>query len=87
MVASYAPVNAMPVVAGSAPLAQVSAIPVVVVSDGSVAVAPINAQAVVQVSAAFPLAQVQPIPIVYPAGSPAVSPEQAIPVFVVGTVP
>ena len=90
MATAYAKVSAMSVVAGSGNLAPVSAIPVVVVSDGSVKVAPAMAQPVIDVTAnaTFPRAsKVAAIPIVYATGTPPIAQVDPIPVFVVGTVP
>jgi len=86
MAVSFAQVSAMSVVTGSGKLAPVSAIPVVVISDGSVPVSPDAAQLVVDVTAnaTFPRANVQPIPIVYATGTPPIAPTDPIPVFVVG---
>jgi hypothetical protein len=87
--AIFAPVSAMSVVTGSGKLAPVMAIPVVVISDGSVPIGPGAAQPVIDVTAnaSFPRAPVQPIPIVYATGTPPVEPYDPLPVFVVGTVP
>jgi hypothetical protein len=90
MAASFAKVSAMSVVTGSGKLAPVSAIPVVVVSDGSVTVAPGTARPVVDVTAnaTFPRAsKIASIPIVYATGTPPVVKVDPIPVFVTGTVP
>lgn len=82
MATSFAPVSAMSVVTGSGKLAPVSAIPVVVVSDGSVKVGPGMAQPVIQVAAGFPRTKTDPIPIVYAVGSPAVAKVDPIPIYV-----
>jgi hypothetical protein len=89
MATAYVKISAMPVVTGSGELAPVSAIPVVVVSDGSVRVAPDKAQPVIDVTAdaTFPRVKTAAIPIVYAGGSPSVAKVEPIPVFVVGTVP
>lgn len=89
MAASFAPINAMLVVTGSGKLAPVSAIPVVVVSDGSVPVGPGMARPVVDVTAnaAFPRAPVAAVPIVYATGTPPVAALDPLPIFVAGTVP
>lgn len=84
--ATFAAINAMSVVTGSGKLAPVTAIPVVVISNGSVPVGPGAAQRVIEVAAGFPRAPVQPIPIVYATGTPPVSPADPIPVFVTETV-
>src|SRR6476619_3848573 len=86
MAVSFAQVGAMSVVTGSGKLAPVSAIPVVVISDGSVPVSPDAAQLIVDVTAnaTFPRADVQPIPIVYATGTPPIAPTDPIPIFVVG---
>lgn len=85
----FAPFNAMPVQTSGGTLAPVNAIAVVVISDGSVPVAPINAQAVTFVTAAYPLEPDTPIPVVVVSSHPQhpVSPAAPIPVFQVGTVP
>lgn len=83
MAASFAPVSAMSVVTGSGKLAPVSAIPVVVISDGSVPVAPDTARPVIEVDANFPRAPTMPVPIVYATGTPPVAKLDPIPVFVV----
>jgi hypothetical protein len=80
-------VSAMSVVTGSGKLAPVSAIPVVVITDGSVPVGPGVAQRVVEVAAGYARAPTAPVPIVYATGTPPVAPTDPIPVFVVGTVP
>jgi|KBSMisStandDraft_5_1062788.scaffolds.fasta_scaffold00036_15 hypothetical protein len=80
------PMNAMSVVTGSGKLAPISAIPVVIITDGSVKVGPGAAQRVVEVAAGYPRAPTQPIPIVYATGTPPVNPSDPIPVFVTGTV-
>ena len=90
MATAYAKVSAMSVVAGSGNPAPVSAIPVVVVSDGSVPISPELRQPVIDVTAngTFPRAlKVAPIPIVYAPGTSGVAQVDPIPVFVVGTVP
>ena len=78
--------NAMSVVTGSGKLAPVSAIPVVVISDGSVPVGPGVARPVVEVAADYPRAPATPVPMVYATGTPPVAPVDPIPVFVTGTV-
>ena len=83
--ANYA-VSAMSVVTGSGKLAPVTAIPVVVITDGSVKVGPGMAQRVVEVAANYPRAPTTPVPIVYATGTPPVNPSDPIPVFVTGTV-
>ncbi len=89
MAASFAPIQAMSVVTGSGKTAPVNAIPVVVVSNGSVPVGPGTAQAVIDVTATpgYPRAPVQPIPVVYATGTPPVEPYDPLPIVVVGTVP
>ena len=79
-------VSAMSVVTGGGKLAPVSAIPVVVITDGSVPVGPGVAQRVVEVAAGYPRAPTAPVPIVYATGTPPVAPTDPIPVFVTGTV-
>ena len=80
---NYAPVSAMSVVTGTGTLAPVSAIPVVIISDGSVPIGPGTAQPVIEVASDYPRAPVQAIPIVYAGGSPAVAKLAPIPVYVV----
>jgi hypothetical protein len=90
MAVNFAQVSAMPVVTGSGKLAPVSAIPVVIINNSSVPVAPDMAQPVVDVTAnaTFPRAlKVAAIPIVYATGTPPVAQVDPIPIFVVGTVP
>jgi hypothetical protein len=86
MAASFVPINAMSVVTGSGKLAPVTAIPVVIISDGSVPVGPGMARPVVEVAAGFPRAPAAPVPIVYATGTPQVAALDPIPVFVTGTV-
>jgi hypothetical protein len=84
----FAPYNALPVISSAATLAPVKAIPVVVINDGSVPVAPVNAQPVAFVTAAYPLEPDTPIPIVViTGGTPPASPAAPIPVYQVGAVP
>jgi hypothetical protein len=85
----FAPYNAIPCQTSAGTLAPVNAIAVVVINDGSVPVAPINAQAVTFVTSAYPLEPDTPIPIVVVSNHPdhPVSPAAPIPVFQVGTVP
>jgi hypothetical protein len=80
------PINAMSVVTGSGKLAPVAAVPVVVITNGSVPIGPGCAQPVVEVAAGYPRAPVAPIPVVYATGTPPVAPVDPIPVFVTGTV-
>jgi hypothetical protein len=79
----------MPVQTSAGQLAPVNAIAVVVINDGSVPIAPINAQSVAFVTSAYPLEPDTPIPVVVVSSHPdhPVSPAAPIPVFQVGTVP
>lgn len=86
--AAFAPLSALPVVASGAAIAPVNAIPVYVINDNSVPVAPVNAHPVVDVTGnpAYKVAPVQPIPVKY--GTPApTAPLAVLPIVVVGTVP
>jgi hypothetical protein len=84
----FAPISALPVVTSAATLAPVNAIAVVVINDGSVPMAPVNAQPVAFVTAAYPLEPDTPIPIVViTGGTPPASPAAPIPVYQVGAVP
>lgn len=69
-----APVRALPVVdltaTGSATASGRSALPVKVISDGSIPVAPVQAQGIVFVTAPFPVAPVETVPVVVVAGPP-----------------
>ena len=82
---TIAPVSATPAQLVPGNVAPINAQEVVVVSDGSVAIAPIATQPVVFVAANYPRSPAAPIPIVMTAGP--IAPVDAIPVFQVGTIP
>ena len=85
----FAPYNAMPIQSDAGAIVPINAIPVVVINDGSVPVAPINAQLVAFVTSAWPLEPDTPIPVVVVTAHPQhpPSPAAVIPVFQVGAVP